>query len=250
MADELQQVQELPPEARQAIEDLRKSINAFHAARLRTNEARLGLVKTKVSPEQATQIIAAWRDPRMEEEAVQELRAFLAMLLGREPTTAEMEQGPPSGESLGILPLIAVPLIIGGAATLSTLFGYLREREVTAQAALGVAQSPWSRMQTYAVQALPWVAVAAGGWVALRMYQGKSIIPKRAPVVAAAPVEAVAVRRNRSRVEEPDDEDIEEDDEDDENDEDAEDEHDELDELENAGEPEDDEDEEEEQDDE
>jgi hypothetical protein len=186
MADESPtQLQELPPEARRAIEDLRKSINAFHAARLRTNEARLGLVRTKVGPDQAAQIIASWRDPRMEQEAVQELRAFLSMLLGREPTTSEMEQGPPSSEALGILPIIAIPLIIGGAASLSSLFGYLREREETTQAQLGVRPGMLAGLQTFALQALPWVAVAAGGWTALRLYQGKSIIPRAA--VAALP---------------------------------------------------------------
>lgn len=246
MADESTQLLELPPEARRAVNDLRKAINAFHAARLRTNEARLGLVKTKVPPEQAAQIIASWRDPRMEEEAVQELRAFLAMLLGREPTTSEMESGPPPGEALGILPLIAIPLIIGGAASLSTLFGYLTERERTAQAQLGVGQGFGARLQGYAVQALPWVAVASAGWVALRMYQGKPIIPKRAPASLAPPAlpaaPVVVAQRNSGGVdaeEEPDDEPDEDEDED---------ELDEPEEADEAGEPdEDDEDDEDEE---
>ena len=238
----LQQVQDAPPEVRRALDDLRKSINSFHGARLRTNEARLGLVRTKVPTAEAAQIIAAWRDPRMEEEAVQELRAFLSMLLSREPTTAEMEQGPPAGESLGILPLIAIPLIIGGAATLSTLFGYLREREETVQAQLGVTQSPWARMQTYAVQALPWVAVAAGGWVALRMYQGKPILPKRAVSTALPATQpVVAAQRN------PDEDEDENEDEDDLEDDDEHDEPEEPDDDDEAGEPEDDENEDEEE---
>jgi hypothetical protein len=228
MADVPAQQQELPPEARKALDNLRKSINEFHAARLHTNEVRLGLVKSKVTPEQAQQVVAAWRDPRMEEEAVQQLRAFLQMLLGREPTTSEMEAGPPPSEALGFLPvLVAVPLIVGGAATLSSLFGYMTERERRMLAEMGVGQGFWARLQGTAVQALPWVAVATGGWVALRMYQGKPIIPKLKP--AALPAAAPSgVQQN------PEDEDDELEDEDDEADEP---------ELDDAGEGDEDEDE-------
>lgn len=117
------------------LDQLQASISRFYAARARTNRF------LEQHPE-AAEVVAAGRDAPTEVRAAQELRELGRMLLGREPTREEMSRGVVTAEpdQLGLLPLVA---IAGGAWGLSSVFGYLEEREQRLQRELGMTSS-WS----------------------------------------------------------------------------------------------------------
>jgi len=156
------------PEAN--LEELRQRISAFHAARAKTGEYLMGLRHSPLTQEQKADVVRRARDPAMEARAVQELKVLHGLLLGREPTSQEMEEG------LGVLPVIPIAVaaaVGGGAWSLSSIFGYLEERERTAQRELNPTAARWADVVQ---QSLPLVAVGGGilgVWYLWGKYGGK-----------------------------------------------------------------------------
>jgi hypothetical protein len=133
------------------LEDLRKAIQRFHKARLKTGEMLMGLRPMKYSQAEAAQIVRQLRDQNMEQQMVDGLRTLNRMLLQREPTVEEMEAGLPPKDQLGFLP--AIPLawsalslaaIGGGAWTLTSYFNASAERERRLQREINPRAAFWS----------------------------------------------------------------------------------------------------------
>jgi len=166
------------------LERLRKSISAFHRARLKTGEYLMGMRKMRYPQAQGIEVARSLRSPVDEERAVGGLRSLNQLLLGRDPTVAEMEAGVAVQETgLGIIPAlpatwVAVTAIAGGAWSLSSIFDALTERERRIQRELNPSAAFWSDVaNTAATWVLPVLivgGVVVGGWYLWsRMKKGK-----------------------------------------------------------------------------
>lgn len=151
-------------DAERYLGELRRSMNAFHAARILTKQAQTGMIPCHHPPEQIAQYVASMRDGATEERAVKELRDLLTYINQRDPTAAEMEAGPP--DSLGVFwaAPVALAAIAGGAWTLSGLFSYLAERERRLQEAVGIQPPSVARsVGRVAIPVALVTAIAGGG---------------------------------------------------------------------------------------
>jgi hypothetical protein len=133
------------------LEDLRKAIQSFHKARLKTGEMLMGLRPMKYTQAEAAQIVRQLRDQSLEQRMVDELRTLNRLLLQREPTVEEMEAGLPPQDQLGWLPAIpaawtalSLAAIGGGAWTLTSYFNSAAERERRLQRELNPQAAFWS----------------------------------------------------------------------------------------------------------
>jgi hypothetical protein len=133
------------------LEELRKAIQKFHKARLKTGEMLMGLRPMKPTQAEAAQIVRQLRDQKLEQRMVEELRTLNRILLQREPTVEEMEAGLPPQDQLGFLPAIPVAwtalslaAIGGGAWTLTSYFNAAAERERRIQRELNPQAAFWS----------------------------------------------------------------------------------------------------------
>jgi hypothetical protein len=98
----------------------------------------------------------------------------MRLLLGREPTVKELRDGIPPlhtiyGEEtdLGLIPLLlaAAPVVLGGAWGLSSVFGYMTERERTAQTELEEQASLLDTARAWALPAALAVGVGSLGYI-------------------------------------------------------------------------------------
>lgn len=125
-----------PAEIRQlqeTIKNVRKVIARFHDTRRRNNERMAGLRAAKMWPQQVQQVVHATREPAVEAQAVEQLRQFLRVLRGHEPTRQEMQEGIPEGleQQMG---MGGIPLAIGAVAvalgtSVYSIFSYLDNHE-------------------------------------------------------------------------------------------------------------------------
>ena len=139
-------------EAAKALDDCRQAMAEFRRTRLVTEAALGGVIKAAAPPEEMVRKLRAMRSPLEEKRAARDYRDFMQMAFGRKPTLQELRRGIPSLEEIqaahasddgmGFLPLLPLAVISGGAWGLSSIFGYLTERERTAQAELGIRQGP------------------------------------------------------------------------------------------------------------
>lgn len=167
-------------EASRALADLRKQMLRFYRARARTMEALQGRRKMRATPAQASELLSRIRDPEQETKAFVGLRDLLRLIFERDPTAAELAAGVPpvDHEQLGVLPLLPIAAVAGGAITLSTLFSWLTAREETAQREMGM-ETTWpellGRTSSYWAPVLLAAAVGVGTWVVWRELKGESL---------------------------------------------------------------------------
>lgn len=125
-----------PAEIRQlqdAIYRVRKVIARFHDTRRRNNERMAGLRAAKLWPQQVQQIVHATRQPEVEAQAVEQLRQFLRVLRGHEPTRQEMQEGIPEGleqqMGMGGLPFAVAAVAVSLATSVYSIFSFLDNSE-------------------------------------------------------------------------------------------------------------------------
>lgn len=125
-----------PAEIRQlqdAIYKVRKVIARFHDTRRRNNERMAGLRAAKLWPQQVQQIVQATRQPEVEAQAVEQLRQFLRVLRGHEPTRHEMQEGIPEGleqqMGMGGLPFAVAAVAVSLATSVYSVFSYIDNSE-------------------------------------------------------------------------------------------------------------------------
>jgi len=194
-----------------ALAEARQAMEEFKRTRLVTEAMLNGVIPTRkgLSREQIMHTIRAARDPLMEKRAARDVRDFMRLLLGREPTLQELRDGIPHlsdvyGEEtdLGLIPLLlaAAPVVLGGAWGLSSVFSYMTAHEQRAQQELSEQATFWDAARAWALPATLALGVGALGWVWVTKRRRPK--PKRAE---AAPLEKAAMQQN------PDDEDDEDD---------------------------------------
>lgn len=134
-------------EASHQLMRLREAMAKFNKSRARTREVMEGRRKARVTAQEAASIVMRHRDDAKEREAVSGFRDLMRLIMEREPEVAEMVAGipPVNEEQLGVLPLIPLAAIAGGAFTLTTMFNWLNSRETTAQREMGMSHT-WSEV--------------------------------------------------------------------------------------------------------
>jgi hypothetical protein len=196
-----------------ALERCRKDIAEFKRLRLITEAAMNGIIPCKATPEQLAALVQRYRDPLKERMAAEQHRDFLRMLYKREPTAEELRAGPPtllalqtrlveegiapgtSEDAMGLIPLLPLVAVVGGAFGLSNLFSFMAGGERTAHREAGIAESAagtarnwWDTAKTWALPGA--LAVGVGGllyfWVS-RKYDLKKARASRAQVTVQAP---------------------------------------------------------------
>ena len=125
-----------PAEVRQlqdTIRNVRKIIARFHDTRRRNNERMAGLRAASVYPQQVQQVVHATRQPEVEAQAVEQLRQFLRVLRGHEPTRQEMQEGIPEGleqqMGMGMIPFAIGAVAIALGTSVYSVFSYLDNHE-------------------------------------------------------------------------------------------------------------------------
>ena len=125
-----------PAEVRQlqdTIRNVRKIIARFHDTRRRNNERMAGLRAASVWPQQVQQVVHATRQPEVEAQAVEQLRQFLRVLRGHEPTRQEMQEGIPEGleqqMGMGMIPFAIGAVAIALGTSVYSVFSYLDNHE-------------------------------------------------------------------------------------------------------------------------
>jgi len=121
----------------ETIRQVRTTIARFHDLRRKNNERAAGLRAAKLIPQQVQQVLTTNRKPRDEQVAVEQLRQFLRILRGQEPTPQDMRNGIPEGmeDQLGLIQIpaaIAISIASVGAGVVS-VFTYLSDVEETNQ---------------------------------------------------------------------------------------------------------------------
>lgn len=125
-----------PAEVRQlqdTIKNVRKVIAHFHDTRRRNNERMAGLRAASVYPQQVQQVVQSTRQPEVEAQAVEQLRQFLRVLRGHEPTRQEMQEGIPDGleqqMGMGLIPFAVGAVAIALGTSVYSVFSYLDSHE-------------------------------------------------------------------------------------------------------------------------
>jgi len=125
-----------PAEVRQlqdTIRNVRKIIARFHDTRRRNNERMAGLRAASVYPQQVQQVVHSTRQPEVEAQAVEQLRQFLRVLRGHEPTRQEMQEGIPDGleqqMGMGLIPFAVGAVAIALGTSVYSVFSYLDSHE-------------------------------------------------------------------------------------------------------------------------
>jgi len=171
-------------EASRRLEELRRALARYRAARQRTHQVIMH--SGKLPPKEAARRAHAMRDPDTERKAAQSLVDVNRLMLGRDPSEAELEVGVPG---LGIAPLlIAIPALIGGTWSATALFNYLSERESRIQREL----DPTSILG-YGPASMRWLlpagigaAALVGGYLWIRSATKKK--PKSKPAATTADI--------------------------------------------------------------
>ncbi|MHC4119757.1 MAG: hypothetical protein ACYSWO_19845 [Planctomycetota bacterium] len=92
-----------------------------------------GLRAASMWPQQVQQVVHATREPSVEAQAVAQLRQFLRVLRGHEPTRQEMQEGIPEGleqqMGMGGIPLAIGAVAIALGSSVYSIFSYLDNHE-------------------------------------------------------------------------------------------------------------------------
>lgn len=124
-------------QAKASIKQVRDVVARFHKIRRKNNERAAGLRPAMMFPQQVQDALRANRNPQAEQQAVEQLREFLRVLRGHEPTRQDMQEGIPGGieDQLGVIMIPAAVIVT--MASLGTgvysVFGYLTSIEETTQ---------------------------------------------------------------------------------------------------------------------
>jgi hypothetical protein len=125
-----------PTEVRQlqeTIANVRKIIARFHETRRRNNERMAGLRASTMWPQQVQQLVQATRQPQVEHQAVEQLRQFLRVIRGHEPTRQEMQEGIPNGlenqVAMGGIPFAVGAVAIALGSGVYSVFSYINDHE-------------------------------------------------------------------------------------------------------------------------
>jgi hypothetical protein len=175
-------------EAVAALRQLRKSIDELYRLRALNQLAIRGQDRTcPFGAEEMQARLRVFRDPEMEDRFRDELYRLTKIILRREPTQDEILAGPPSGEGLGLVPLLfGVGTIVAGTAWgLNSVTNYLTERERIARNAQERSDSFLARLGTMMKGALLVGTVAASSYGGYRAYKwlktppGTKALPKK-----------------------------------------------------------------------
>ncbi len=153
-----------PTQTQQQLAKLRQAIAKFQTLRARTNKAIEG------KPELAA-TVAQMRDDAKEREVVEALVDLNRLILQRDPSAEELQTGVPGDEALGILPLLPLVAIGGGAWSLSSIFGYLSDREQRIQRQLGMTSSWSDVLGNVSSWIMPLIVVGGVGFGGFYLYK-------------------------------------------------------------------------------
>ena len=150
-------------EMKETIKRVRETIAKFHTLRRKNNERAAGLRPAMVPPQQVQQVLRQNRNPQAESRAVEQLRQFLTVLRGHEPSQQEMQEGIPEGfeetmSSMGFIPIPLALVLTSVGASVVTGFMYLIEVEQTNQQ---MTATPVERLLS-AVSDNIWAVAAVG----------------------------------------------------------------------------------------
>jgi hypothetical protein len=116
-------------EMRDTIARVRAVIARFHKLRRKNNERAAGMRAAMMTPQQVQMVLRSNRDPQMEQRAVEQLRQFLSVLRGHEPSRQEMQAGIPEGLEeqlpMGGVPFAVAAVAISLGAGVFSVFDYL-----------------------------------------------------------------------------------------------------------------------------
>lgn len=168
--------------ARANLKALREAMNGYHRARMTTEAACQGVLKNRrgLPPALVAARVSELRDLETMKRAINELYSLLEVLNRRQPTEAELAAGPSGDEPLGNFALPTVPgglqVVAGigfGAWTLTSLFNYLREREIRIQQELGIGASPRSTVGLALAGVAGTAALGAGAYFGWKWWKGR-----------------------------------------------------------------------------
>jgi len=149
---------------------IRKEIRKFHDLRRRNNEIAAGMRPATMMPDKAREIIRSYRDPAMDQQAVQQLKDYLTIVHGRTPSQQEMRNGGSEAIeerlAMGIWPAVVAVGIATAGLSVHEIFSHLRAQE---ERIFMETAPPLDRFLYGAQKNLKWIAVAsvagAGGYI-------------------------------------------------------------------------------------
>lgn len=164
-------------DAEAGLRHLRKSLDEFQRLRMLNQLALRGVDKTcKFKADDMRVRLAEYRDPEMELRFRREMHTLLQHVYGREPSQEEMQAGPPG---LGLVPLLlGVGAIVASSAWgLSSITGYLSDRERLARGA--VSGPDWTTKFVTVIKGTLLVATIGGaGYGGYKLWKWMSARPK------------------------------------------------------------------------
>lgn len=148
--------------AQEAFTHLRQTVDRFHRVRATTYAALHGGMATSIQGPILSRYVSDARNHDLELHAAQGLRDLLALLSGGEPTSEDLEAGPPDGMSLGLYSLSEEKLTLAtaGATLLASDFDQLAsiEEQIQNDLKVRVYKSPMERV----VKTIGWAAIVGG----------------------------------------------------------------------------------------
>lgn len=164
--DQAQQAQ-----LQQQISQVQAQIDQYNQLRSATTRHLKSLDATK--RQQAMALLQKWRDPALEEQAINTIRDLRTTMLGREPTPQELAQGlkiDPGMGNLGLNLAVGATVLMGGLVALSGLYQTLFGRESYLQQELGITSA--GSLANKAFHASVWLAaMGAAGFGAYKLFE-------------------------------------------------------------------------------